>query len=190
VSHVGLLERAVAYTLGCLHAVTPDALSRPTPCQEWDLRALLRHLADSFAALREAADDGHVDLEPADKKDPDDPVATARDQARRLLGAWTAQDGRREVSIAGCPVTTEIVARAGALEVAVHGWDVVSACGEIRPIPTALADELYPVALLMVSDADRPARFAAPVEPASPSDRLLAYLGRASPGTPPDQPAR
>lgn len=174
---VGLLDRAVTYTLGCLHAVTPDALSRPTPCDEWDLRALLWHLIDSLTALREAADDGYVDLEPT-AVDPVDPVAAVRDHARQLLGAWTAQDGRREVSVAGCPVMTEIVARAGALEVAVHGWDIARACGEVRPIPRALADELYPVALLMVSDADRPARFAAPVEPESPTDRLLAYLGR------------
>jgi uncharacterized protein (TIGR03086 family) len=104
VSHVGLLERAVAYTLGCLQAVTPDALSLPTPCHEWDLRALLRHLVDSLAALREAADDGHVDLEPV-AVDHDDPVAATRDHARRLLGAWTARDGRPEVSIGGCPVT-------------------------------------------------------------------------------------
>ncbi|MCS7481663.1 TIGR03086 family metal-binding protein [Umezawaea endophytica] len=180
-SHVDLLERAVAYALGCLHGVTPDALSRPTPCRDWDLRALLRHLVDSLAALREAADDGHVDLEPP-PVDHDDPIAATRDHARRLLGAWTARDGRPEVSIGGCPVTTDIVARAGALEVAVHGWDVAHACGETRPIPRALADELYPVALLLVSDADRPARFAAPVEPETPADRLLAYLGRRADG--------
>lgn len=176
-NHVGLLERAVTYTLGCLHAVTPDALSRPTPCHDWDLRALLWHLVDSLAALREAADDGHVGLEPV-PVDTDDPIAATRDHARQLLGAWTAQDGRPEVSIAGCPVTTDIVARAGALEVAVHGWDIARACGEVRPIPRALADELYPLALLLVSDADRPVRFAAPVEPETPADRLLAYLGR------------
>jgi uncharacterized protein (TIGR03086 family) len=176
-SHVDLLERAVTYTLGSLHAVTPDALPRPTPCHDWDLRALLRHLVDSLTALREAADDGHVDLEPVEV-DHDDLVATTRDHARRLLGAWTARDGRPEVSIGGCPLTTDIVARAGALEVAVHGWDVARACGVARPIPPALADELYPLALLLVSDADRPARFAAPVRPATPADRLLAYLGR------------
>lgn len=176
-NHVALLERAVTYTLGCLHAVTPDVLPSPTPCHEWDLRTLLWHLSDSLTALREAADDGHVDLEPM-AVEQGDPVAATRDHARQLLGAWTAQDGRPEVSIGGCPMTTDIVARAGALEVAVHGWDIARACGEVRPIPRALADELYPLALLLVSDADRPARFAAPVEPETPADRLLAYLGR------------
>ncbi|WNV90572.1 TIGR03086 family metal-binding protein [Umezawaea sp. Da 62-37] len=176
-SHVGLLERAITYTLGCLQAVTPDALSRPTPCHDWDLRTLLWHLIDSLTALREAAEDGHVSLD-GDPVDPDDPITAARDRARDLLGAWTAQDGRPEVSVGGCPVTTEIVARAGALEVAVHGWDIARACDVPRPIPPALADELYPSALLLVSDADRPSRFAEALPPATPADRLLAYLGR------------
>ncbi|PRY43886.1 TIGR03086 family metal-binding protein [Umezawaea tangerina] len=175
-SHVGLLERAVTYTLGCLRAVTPEALSHPTPCHDWDLRALLWHLVDSLTALHEAAADGHVPLD-SDLATHDDPVTAARDRARDLLGAWTAQDGRA-VSIGGCPVTTDIVARAGALEVAVHGWDVARACHDTRPIPRALADELYPAALLLVSAADRPARFAPPLTPKTPDDRLLAYLGR------------
>jgi uncharacterized protein (TIGR03086 family) len=175
-THVALLERAVAYTLGSLRAVTPAALSRPTPCHDWDLRDLLEHLTDSLMALREAAEIGHVDLDPPTGT-PEDPIATTRDQAARVLGAWTTQDGR-EVSIGGCPLTTDIVARAGALEIAVHGWDIARACGCARPIPRALADELYPLALLLVSDADRPDRFAPPVTPDTPADRLLAYLGR------------
>jgi uncharacterized protein (TIGR03086 family) len=175
-THVGLLERAVTYTLGSLHVVTPDALSRPTPCRDWDLRALLWHLIDSLTALREAAE-GHVGLA-VEPIDPADPVAAARDRARQLLGAWMVADGRDEVSVGGCRVTTEIVARAGALEVAVHGWDIAQACDVVRPIPRALADELYPLALLLVSDEDRPARFGRPLTPKEPADRLLAYLGR------------
>ena len=36
---VGLLERAINYTLGTLHAVTDAEMSAPTPCRSWDLRA-------------------------------------------------------------------------------------------------------------------------------------------------------
>ncbi|SEF86904.1 TIGR03086 family protein [Thermomonospora echinospora] len=177
---LALLERAVNYTLGSLLAVTPQAMSRPTPCRDWDLRALLAHMNDSLLALYEAADLGRVDLEaPADPGG--DPVAALRASACRLLGAWTGTAGGGSVAVADLPLAAEVVTAAGALEIAVHGWDVARACGLDRPIPDALAEELLPLSALLVTEVDRPARFAAPV-PASPSaapgDRLVARLGR------------
>jgi uncharacterized protein (TIGR03086 family) len=180
---VALLERAMAYTLGSLRLVTPEAMSNPTPCREWDLRTLLRHLDDSLLALHQTVAVGHVGLDPAgDLGDPAaDPVATLRDRGAQIIGAWANADAASEVSIAGRALTRAIVATAGAVEVAVHGWDVARVCGQHRPVPAALAEELYEPCRLLVSDADRPTRFAAPVDVsplAGDSDRLLAFLGR------------
>jgi uncharacterized protein (TIGR03086 family) len=179
---VALLERAINYTLGSLHIVTPGALSLPTPCRDWDLRALLDHMNDSLLALNEAIDIGRVDLDvPVDGSDPTgDPVANLRDRACQLLGAWTAA-GSHLVSIAGSPLTAGIVTSTGAIEVAVHGWDIARACGRHRPIPAPLAEELLELSPFFVTDDDRPTRFAAPVDVpplAGPADRLLAFLGR------------
>lgn len=178
---ITLLERAITYTLGVLHAVPAEALSNPTPCAEWDLRALLRHLDDSLTALHEAVDEGQVSLTPTDGGEVTDPVARVRDHACRLLGAWTNGHGADLVSIAGCPITASIVAGAGAVEIAVHGWDVAEACGRPRPIPPELAAEMLALAPLFITDADRPVRFApvlAAAQGASPSDRLVSFLGR------------
>jgi uncharacterized protein (TIGR03086 family) len=178
-----LLERAISYTLGNLHLVTATALSRPTPCPEWDLRELLAHMNDSLLALYDALSLGRVGLSPA--SDPGglaaDPVATLRTRAGQLLGAsaGTAED---LVSVGGCPLPNRIVTCAGAVEVAIHGWDIAQACGPGRPFPPGLAEELLLLSPLLVTAADRPARFAWPVivpPPASPGDRLLAFLGRA-----------
>jgi uncharacterized protein (TIGR03086 family) len=178
---VGLLERAINYTLGSLHVVTAEALSYPTPCQDWDLHALLVHMNDSLLALREAIDVGHVDLAISAIDPVVDPVGAVRDRARQLLGAWTNADHRSTVSIAGCPLTTGVVTSAGAIEVAVHGWDVARACGHPRPIPPSLAEDMLYLSALLVADEDRPGRFAAPVGVpalADPGDRLIAFLGR------------
>lgn len=185
---VGLLERALGYALAGLDAVTSDALSRPTPCRGWDLRALLGHLNDSLAALDEAADGHRVGLE-ADPgcavADDAAAVATARDRARRVLGSWAGagdRDRDRLVVVGGCSLRATVVVWTGAIEVAVHGWDVQRACGgRPRPIPPALAVELLEVAPMLVTEFDRPSRFAAPVTVAPsvpPGDRLLAFLGR------------
>jgi uncharacterized protein (TIGR03086 family) len=185
ISGVALLERAVGYTLGSLRLVTPAAMSRPTPCRGWDLHTLLGHMDDALVALWEAADLAVVDLEGSDAggepADGRDPVARLRDRACRLLGAWTRADGRRVISIGGRPLPASVLTSAGALEITVHGWDVAEACGRRRPIPPAMATELLVIAPLLVTHADRGVRFAAPVDlpsSASPSDQLIAYLGR------------
>lgn len=180
---IGLLERAINYTLGSVQMVTPEAMSHPTPCRDWDLRALLAHMNDSLLALTEAIDIGYVDLDAStdDGGPAVDPVATFRNRACQLLGAWTNADNNRPISIGGSPLTTGIVTSAGAIEVAVHGWDVARSCGRHRPIPTALAEDLLELSPLFVTDADRPRRFAAPVAVpplAEPGDRLVAFLGR------------
>jgi uncharacterized protein (TIGR03086 family) len=190
---VALLERAVSYALGPLQTVTPDALNRRTPCSEWDLGALLRHISDSLAAMHEAVGQSDVSLipqaYPAGQGDLDglaagDPAASVvaglRGQARRLLAMLAMQHGQL-VRVGGYPLPVSIVASAGALDIAVHGWDVAQACGNSCPIPMRLAGEISAVSRLLVTEADRPARFGSPV-PVSPhasaSDRLVAYLGR------------
>jgi uncharacterized protein (TIGR03086 family) len=196
---LGLLERALGYTLGSLRLVTPAALGRPTPCAGWDLATLLAHLDDSLAALHEAAEPGAVRPRPAARSEfasPADPATPAppgtaadparrlRDRACRLLGAWTAAaaaGGGPEVSVDGLPLTAGLLTGVGAMEVAVHGWDVARGCGADRPIPPSLADELLDLATVIVDDADRPTRFGPAVAvhlAAGPADRLVAFLGR------------
>jgi uncharacterized protein (TIGR03086 family) len=180
VGGIALLERAVNYLLGNLLLVTPDALARPTPCMGWDLRALLTHLDDSLGALTEAVEAGAVGLDTAGPPATGEP-STVRAAATHLLGALAGARHRVEVSVGGRPLTTAIVTSTGAVEVAVHGWDVAQACGADRPIPRALADELLDLCTLLVTDLDRPARFAAAVAVsphADSGDRLLAFLGR------------
>ncbi|MBK1785259.1 TIGR03086 family metal-binding protein [Prauserella cavernicola] len=177
---LALLERAVGYTLGSLRLVERDALRGPTPCGWWDLGHLLAHMQDSLLALSEAAGLGAVSLE-SDPGDHPDPVRALREHACLLVGEWARADCSGTVEIGGHPLSADVVAGAGAVEVAVHGWDVARACGTDRPIPDALARELLELCPLLVSGEDRPGRFAQPVDVsplAGPGDRLLAFLGR------------
>ncbi|WAL66868.1 TIGR03086 family metal-binding protein [Amycolatopsis cynarae] len=176
----GLLERAVTYCLGAVAPATPELLSRPTPCGDWDLRALLTHLHDSLSALAEAAEGGRIAGEPVPGPAGGDPVRAVRAAARRVLGAWAA-DARESVSVGGLSLTGVLLTATGAVEVAVHGWDVARACGRDDPIPEPLAEELLELVSLVLDDADRPGRFGAPLAVrggADAGERLLAFLGR------------
>jgi uncharacterized protein (TIGR03086 family) len=181
---IRLLESATGYALAAAAAVTPEFLSCPTPCREWDLRMLLRHACESLAAIHEGIDAGCIDRYPS-CEDPgvtSDPARAFRDRACRLLAACASPGCQQEIiHIADAFLPRSAMAGAGALEIAVHGWDVSRACGHCQPIPPALAADLLAVAPLLVPGGDRHPLFAEPVSvppEAGPSDRLAAFLGR------------
>ncbi|WP_173870504.1 hypothetical protein SALCHL_002636 [Streptomyces albus subsp. chlorinus] len=112
-----------------------------------------------------------------------DPAGVFRRRAARLLGAWAAAPGRELLTVADAPLTATALALTGAVELAVHGWDIAQATGRPdRPVPAPLAARLLPVARQLVPhEGARPPLFAPEVpvpRDAPPGDRLLAFLGR------------
>jgi len=182
-----LLAGAISYALGACVQVAPGEMTRPTPCADWDLAALLAHLARSMADLESALRTGQLDRDPDDPAGPavprvdgGDPVEVLRDQAANLLFACYSHHSRdRFVLVGGLPLPAGVVACTGAVEIAVHGWDVCAARGRDGPIPPGLAAQMLRLCPLLV--AGREGLFGAPVHvpsQASPGDRLVAYLGR------------
>ena len=181
---ITLLASAISYALGACVQVAPREMTLPTPCTDWDLEALLAHLAASMADLESALRTGHLEPEPDDLATPDpdddDPVELLRDRAANLLFACYAHHGPdRFVLVGGLPLPAEIVTCTGAVEIAVHGWDVRAARGRGDPIPPALATRMLRLSPLLVTGRD--GLFGTPVQvpaQASPGDQLVAYLGR------------
>jgi uncharacterized protein (TIGR03086 family) len=181
---IALLASAISYALGACVQVAPGEMTLPTPCPDWDLEALLAHLAASMADLESALRTGHLDLELDDPAAPDPdgdaPVEVLRDRAANLLFACYAHHGPgRLVLVGGLPLPAGIVACTGAVEIAVHGWDVCMARGRGGPIPPALATRMLRLGPLLVTG--REGLFGAPVQvpsQAGPGDQLVAYLGR------------
>jgi uncharacterized protein (TIGR03086 family) len=186
-----LLERSLVYALGAVGDVTPAALGRPTPCDDWDLRALLEHVAGSMDALLEGLTDGCVGPPAAAFGcRAGDLVPAVRHRATHLLAACAAAgaaevadgEGEAAVLVGDRVLAARMLAWVGAVELAVHGWDVARACGTDRPIPAGLARNLLAIVPLVVTDETREGRFAPPgtTPPGATSgDRLLAFLGRA-----------
>ena len=144
-------------------------------CAGWDLRALVLHVGDSLGVLTDALQAGQVGDGPLPGHEPTteaDPLACLRRRARDLLGACAASAEERLVAIADRELTASMVTAAGAIEIAVHGWDLSVACGVRQPVP---------LAPLLIPRTTRAGLFADPVpvpEAACPGDRLVAFLGR------------
>lgn len=192
-----LLDQAISYAARSVLDVTPALLPRPTPCRGWNLDMLLAHASESLAALHDGTVTGHVALIPAapDRGPAADPARAFRDQAGRLLAARAATGRRRQaLDIGGLPLPAIAMECTGAIEIAVHGWDISQACGQRSQIPDTLAATLLAIAPLLIPETGRHPLFSPPVRPtaqASPGDRLVAFLGRKPPPSslPPDHPA-
>ncbi len=175
-----LLGAAVDYARQAVTGITPESLDSSTPCAGWDLGMLLAHLNDSLAALYEGIDGGRIALFPADSRAEDaDVVDTFHRRAWLLALANRARPA--DATIGGCPLSGDVLTGVGAIEIAVHGWDIAQARHHARPIPADLAGELLRFAPVLTSAAIRHRLFAAPrVVPAraGPGDQLVAFLGR------------
>jgi uncharacterized protein (TIGR03086 family) len=187
----GLLEPAIGYALAVVEGITPEVLPHPTPCRGWDVQMLLRHASESLAALQEGIDAGRIALDPAPDDPAADPAQVFRDRAGRLLSAWTRATGADprcpcpgpagDIAIADRQLALGALIAVGAMELAVHSWDLSRACGHRQPIPGSLATGLLDISPLLVPRTGRRPLFGPPVTVPSlaiPSDQLVAYLGR------------
>jgi uncharacterized protein (TIGR03086 family) len=177
-----MLLPAVEHALAAAAVIGPDDLRRPTPCSAWTVEDVLVHLLDSFSCLTTALNFGAVpigaDAAPAYGVPGADSLRAA---ARSLVAAARRSRGPRRIRVADREVHREHLLTVGAVEAAVHGWDLDQGTGRARAIPHGLAVRLLDRVPAIVNRHTRGGAFATPVLVSSespPADRLLAALGR------------
>jgi uncharacterized protein (TIGR03086 family) len=179
---VAVLDSAVTWTHSCLQLARVSPLTLPTPCIDWDLGQLLVHMDESLVVIAEAAELGHVEVDVAPRRpDPGQLVDRIVQRACRTQAAWRQRLTSAPMGVGDLVLGRDTVALVGALEIAVHGWDVAVATGQHRRLPEDLAARLYDAAVAVVTPEERGRRFqpAMPVPASAPaSTRLLAHLGR------------
>ena len=191
---IGLLAGAISYMLGVCAPLGPEEMTLPTPCADWDLAMLLGHLCESMADLETALRTGRLDLE-------DRPARPEAIRSRRsatgppscCAPVYCYGGPERFVAVGGLPMPAGVVACTGAVEIAVHGWDVSAArcpgwprrrAGGDGDVREARSRPRSPPGCSGWARCSWPAGeglFAVPVEvpaQASPGDRLVGYLGR------------
>jgi uncharacterized protein (TIGR03086 family) len=176
---------AVALAVDTAAAVRPDQLDRPTPCPEYDVRALLGHLLSVLrrvAAVGRGAPPFSVPQVTTDVPD-DGWGAAARAAAGDVLAVW-ADDALLDLELT-LPYGTHRGAVALATytgELSTHTWDLATATAQ-RP---AWDDDVLAVALaathrMLPAEGRAGLPFAdvvpVPVD-APPVERLVAWQGR------------
>jgi uncharacterized protein (TIGR03086 family) len=180
-----LLGSAFDSTGRIMANVSTDSLGMPTPCPDWDVRALINHTTgvvkrfESVAARQEPRADVPDDLVG------DEPVVIFERAADATLAAWSAPgalDGSCRLPM-GLDVPAELAAGINLTDTLVHGWDLAQATGQVPTLDPAVANAALEISKEFMTDAFRgPGNAFAllvPVsEDASPTDHLVAYLGR------------
>jgi uncharacterized protein (TIGR03086 family) len=106
-------------------------------------------------------------------------IASLAARSRRAWAEPGVMDRTIEISVGSLPAP--MAASANLLEVVTHGWDIGQASGEATAIPDALAVPILEFARLAIGDDHRGDHFAADLGVGTtPSDQLVAYLGRKS----------
>ncbi|MEU5404151.1 TIGR03086 family metal-binding protein [Streptomyces sp. NPDC005963] len=188
-----LYERAADQFATLLETVTPLRLGDPTPCSEFDVRALLLHSVNGLHLMAHIGENG-------DWKSAPPPVSAIADDAwrgayedahRRFGKAWS--DDAKLGSTVSSPWAEETVGAAmigfALLETVVHGWDLSEALGRPAQLDPTLAEAVIPIAhdALPADRRGGAVPFGAVREApagADAYDRLAAWLGREVPDRP------
>ena len=191
-----LHRRSVEGFVARLDALAPlddDVWSAPTPCPEWDVRALVNHIVNEDLWTVPLMEGATID-EVGDRFDGDllgdDPIAMAQAACdTAIVAASSGVVAGQVVHLSFGDTPADEYARQLAADHVIHGWDLAAATGGERTIDPELVEalstwfadreDLYRSAGEI---ADRPDTTDS--EPDDPQARLLLAFGRDPSWTP------
>lgn len=168
-----MFDRAAGAAAGRARAVSSEQLGLATPCTEWDVAALLEHMAGGPTYLLAALG--------AESEGPAWPEQGAIDACVALLREPGALE-RRCQSPAGFEWSVAEAAAGTAMDQLVHTWDLAVAVGEDRTLDPEVTAAVVGLFLPDMPEVGRQAGFVGPAVPveegAAAQDVLLGAMGR------------
>jgi uncharacterized protein (TIGR03086 family) len=165
--------------------VSPRQFGDPTPCTEWDVRALLNHLIlwTSHSLERRAhGEPVSEELMSTDFAAAPGFAAAYRAQLDRALAAWADPAAwERKLDVMGSATPAADVAALNLAEMVLHGWDLAVATGQAYALPEAAAQAALGAVEANAELFRQYQGFAAAVavpQSAPTLDRALAAAGR------------
>jgi len=176
--------RAVDQTGRIVAAVKPDQLGDPTPCADWDVRALLNHTIGGVYMFDDAAQGKELDVARFEQdvvgSDPADSYEQGAAKLKKTVQQPGVLDGQWTMPFGATP--GQIAISIATVECLIHGWDVAKATGQRPEYDAEVTESAMQAAQLFPPDIVRvPGVFGPEAEcpdGAPLEDRLAAFLGR------------
>jgi uncharacterized protein (TIGR03086 family) len=181
------VREAVTAASAVVAQVGPDDLTRPTPCEKFDVGTLAGHMTGFLLMTEQAAAKAPLEQMSGDPAEPTDGAPMAWQQtyathAPAVADRWSAPDawagttrfgpGDFDAGMAGSVTLMELV---------IHGWDLARATGQDLAVSDGLGRTVR-ATVRSLSDPNLPGdSFGPPLQPpsdATPLQEALAASGR------------
>jgi uncharacterized protein (TIGR03086 family) len=190
VSDTEMIQRVLGETGRIVDGIEPSQLSRPTPCAEWDVRAVLNHITGGATMFAECIENGSitddrlVELIASDQLG-DDYKASFKTAAEHAVTAFDAPGAAEKiVKLPFGEMPAGVAMNFAIFDVTVHALDLATATGQSTDLDpevlaTALAIGQQGITPEMRTGGQFGAEVAVPNN-APLSDRILAFAGRSA----------
>ncbi|MEU9477150.1 TIGR03086 family metal-binding protein [Streptomyces sp. NPDC048191] len=179
--------RATEQAAALIRTVRPGQLTGPTPCSEFDVRALLSHMVGGTRRIAVVGEGGDgLAVRPVAEGVADEEWAEAYDEVRvRVLKAWEGDERMTApVRVPWGEVPGHAALSGYVMEIVTHTWDLAEALGHPLELDPELAEFALGNARAVLPDSrprDAGTPFDSrrePAEDAGPYEQLAAWLGR------------
>ena len=182
---LALQARAATLAQRVINQVGDEQMGDPTPCAEWDVRALLGHMVGGNRMVATIVGGGEMEMAtPAEVLLGDDPRAAFAESAAAADAALRAEGalGRLHRMPFG-EVPGAMVAGMRFVDILIHTWDLAKATGQSTTLDPEVCQTGLMLARMRLGEAPRPpgSRIGPEVVVAADApvcDRFAAYLGR------------
>jgi uncharacterized protein (TIGR03086 family) len=175
---------AIAGMTAVVDGIRDDQLDASTPCSEWNVRQLLRHIIVGNERWAAAADGRSLDFtDPLGDEIPDGELKRRIHESAEAVDRGWRRPGVLDRTFDGpqgeVPGARRLTVHVG--ELVMHGWDLARATGQTATFPDEIVEMFIGFAEQMPRERPPGYPFASPREAhpeASPIDRLAALMGR------------
>jgi uncharacterized protein (TIGR03086 family) len=181
---VALLTGILDKTGDVIAGVRPDQGTLSTPCEEFDVTALVNHIVGWIRVFDAGSNERLFEGDAAAFRCGADPEAEFRSAAAGVVTGWETYGLNRQVGITGgARMPGEMVFNMTLMEYLAHGWDLATATGQDPPYSDAEAIETLRRAEGTLPPqyrgGDMPFGPAVPIGADAPAlDRFAAFMGR------------
>ncbi|WP_434587327.1 TIGR03086 family metal-binding protein [Streptomyces sp. A5-4] len=182
-AEVELLAGVLSKTGDVMEGVGADQMSLPTPCDDYDVEALIQHIVGWLRVFEANCHGRTYEADLADHPCGADPAGEFRTAAAGVIAGWEKYGFDRQVAVTGSQLPGEAVFGMTVMEYLTHGWDLAVATGQPIPFTEQEAAEALSRAEGMLLPEYRGVGMAfgeiVPVAADAPAvDRFVAFLGR------------